>query len=460
MPKYQYDAVVIGSGQGGKPLALALAGAGWRTAVIERAHVGGTCVNVGCTPTKTMVASARAAWLARRASDYGVKAGDVTVDLAEVRRRKQGVVEDFRNGGRNALEKAENLELIFGEAAFSGPDSVSVRLNEGGTHDLSAPKIFINTGCRPSQPAIEGIEKIEVLDSSSIMELDEIPGHLVIIGGGYIGLEFGQMFQRFGSKVTVVQRGGQLLGREDLDIADEVLKIMLEDGIDVLLDSTPVRVDREGSGAIRLAVKTPEGERVIQGTHLLAAAGRAPNTEALDLKAAGVETDRHGYIRTSEKLETNVTGIYALGDVKGGPQFTHISYDDFRIIKANLLEGENRSIVDRYVPYTVYIDPQLGRVGMSESEAKEQGIEVRIASMPMTHVARAIEMGETRGFMKAVIDAKTDRILGCAVLGIEGGEIMSMIQIAMMGGLTYTALRDGTFAHPALAESLNNLMNI
>ncbi|QQS47731.1 MAG: mercuric reductase [Acidobacteriota bacterium] len=457
MQENKYDAVVIGSGQGGKPLALALAGAGWKTAVIERAHVGGTCVNVGCTPTKTMVASARAAWLARRASDYGVKAGDVTVDLAEVRRRKQGVVEDFRNGGRNALEKAENLELIFAEAAFTGPDSII--LNGAGERELKAGKIFINTGCRPARPSIEGLDRIDVLDSSSIMELDAAPGHLIIIGGGYIGLEFGQMFRRFGSKVTVVQRGGQLLGREDQDVADAVLEIMLEDGIDVLLDSTPVRVDREGSGAIRLAVRTPEGKKTVQGTHLLTAAGRVPNTEALDLKAAGVETDRHGFIRTNERLETNVTGIYALGDVKGGPQFTHISYDDFRIIRSNLLDGANKTVTGRYVPYTVYIDPQLGRVGMSESEAREQGIEVRIASMPMAWVARAIEMGETRGFMKAVIDAKTDRILGCAVLGVEGGEIMSMIQIAMMGGLTYTVLRDGTFAHPALAESLNNLFN-
>lgn len=459
MPDKKLDAIVIGTGQGGKPLALALAGAGWKTAVIERSDVGGTCVNVGCTPTKTMVASARAAYLARRSSDFGVHTGEVSVNLAEVRRRKQSVVDDFRSGGQSALEKAENIELIFGEASFSGPNKIVVGLNDGGTRELSAQKIFINTGCRPTQPTIDGIEKVDVLDSTSIMELDELPEHLLIIGGGYIGLEFGQMFRRFGSKVTVIQRGSQLLGREDQDIADEVLKIMLEDGIDVLLDSTPVRIDREGDGSVRLAVATREGEKTLMGTHLLAAAGRAPNTEALKLPVAGIGTDRNGFIRTNDRLETNVPGIYALGDVKGGPQFTHISYDDFRILRTNLLEGGDRTIANRFVPYTVYIDPQLGRVGMSEDEAREKGIDIKIAKMPMAWVARAIEMSETRGFMKAVIDAKTDRILGCAILGVEGGEIMSMIQIAMMGGLPYTALRDATFAHPALAESLNNLMN-
>jgi len=292
------------------------------------------------------------------------------------------------------------------------------------------------------------------------MELDQVPEHLMIIGGGYIGLEFGQMFRRFGSAVTVIQRGGRLLGREDQDVADAMLEILREDGIDVLLDSTPVRVERSVGGPIRLSIATSEGEKILTGSHLLLAAGRTPNTEALDLPAAGIETDSHGFIRTGDRLETSAEGIYALGDVKGGPQFTHISYDDFRIIRANLLEGGDRTTRNRFVPYTVYTDPQLGRVGMTEAEAREQGIEIKVAKMPMSWVARAIEMGETRGFMKAVIDARTDRILGCAVLGIEGGEIMSMMQIAMMGSLPYTALRDGTFAHPALAESLNNLLNL
>lgn len=455
-----FDAIVIGTGQGGKPLAVALAAAGWKTAIVERLHVGGTCVNVGCTPTKTMVAAARVAYLARRSADYGVHSGDITVNLAEVRQRKQSVVDDFRKGGQRAIERTEHLELIFGEASFTSANSVAVKLNDGGTRELSAPKIFINVGCRPADPSVEGSERVSILDSSSIMELDELPEHLIVLGGGYIGLEFGQMFRRFGSRATIVQRAAQLLGREDQDVAEAVAKILREDGIEVLLNTKATKVDSDDKGQIHLTVKSPEGERTIIGSHLLAAAGRTPNSDALNLAAAGVETDKAGFIKTNSKLETNVAGVYALGDVKGGPQFTHISYDDYRIIKTNLIEGGNATINDRLVPYTVFIDPQLARVGLSESEAKAKGLNVKIAKMPMAYVARAIEMSETRGFMKAVIDADTNQILGFTALGIEGGEIMSMVEIAMMGKLPYTALRDAIFAHPTLAESLNNLLNI
>ncbi len=459
-----YDAIVIGTGQGGKPLAVALAKAGWKTAVIERLHIGGTCINVGCTPTKTMVASARVAYLVRRAADYGVHTDKITVNLAEVRHRKQSVVDDFRGGSQRSIEQTENLELIFGEASFTGANAIAVKLNNGEMRQLAAPKIFINVGCRPAAPALEGIGKISVLDSTSIMELDELPEHLLVLGGGYIGLEFGQMFRRFGSRVTIVQRGNQLLGREDQDVADEVAKILREDGLEVLLNTAAVRVDRGNDGQILLTVKTADGERTLTGSHLLAAAGRMPNSDSLNLSAAGIETDKQGFIKTNDRLETNVAGVYVLGDVKGGPQFTHISYDDFRIIRTNLIEavGSERqtTINDRFVPYTVYIDPQLGRVGLSEDDAKVKGLNVKVAKMPMSYVARAIEMNETRGLMKVVIDAETNQILGCAILGIEGGEIMSMIQIAMMGKLPYTALKDATFAHPTLAESLNNLLNL
>jgi pyruvate/2-oxoglutarate dehydrogenase complex dihydrolipoamide dehydrogenase (E3) component len=287
-----------------------------------------------------------------------------------------------------------------------------------------------------------------------------LPEHLLVLGGGYIGLEFGQMFRRFGSQVTIVQRAAQLLGREDQDVADEVTKIMREDGLEVLLNTEATSVARSNDGKLALTVRTPEGERVLTGSHLLAAAGRTPNTEALNLAAAGVATDKHGFIKTDERLETNVEGIYALGDVKGGPQFTHISYDDYRIIRTNLLQGGETSTKDRLVPYTVYIDPQLGRVGLSESEARAQGRNIRVAKMPMSYVARALEMDESRGFMKAVIDAETQQILGCAILGVEGGELMSMIQIAMLGQTPYPVLKDAIFAHPTLAESLNNLLNI
>jgi pyruvate/2-oxoglutarate dehydrogenase complex dihydrolipoamide dehydrogenase (E3) component len=455
-----YDAIVIGTGQGGKPLSMALANAGWKTAVIERLHVGGTCVNVGCTPTKTMVASARVAYLARRAADYGVHAGAVTVNLAEVRDRKQSIVDSFRSGGQRAIERTENLDLLFGEASFTTPNSIAVKMNGGETRHLTAGKIFINTGGRPADPGVEGLDQISVLDSSSIMELDELPEHLLVLGGGYIGLEFGQMFRRFGSVVTIAQRAPQLLGREDQDVADEVAKIMREDGIEVLLNTEAVRARRGDDGRIHLTVKAPDGERTLVGSHLLAAAGRVPNTDALNLAAAGIETDKNGFIKANERLETNAPGVYALGDVKGGPQFTHISYDDYRIIRTNLIEGGDTTINGRFVPYTVFIDPQLGRVGLSEAEARAKGLNIKVARMPMSYVARALEMSESRGFMKAVIDADSGQILGCAILGVEGGEIMAMIQIAMMGKLPYTALKDAIFAHPTLAESLNNLLNI
>lgn len=455
-----FDAIVIGTGQGGKPLAVALAAAGWKTAVIERLHVGGTCVNVGCTPTKTMVAAARVAYLARRSANYGVHSGDISVNLAEIRSRKQSVVNDFRNGGQRALERTENLELIFGEASFTDANSVTVKLNDGGTRQLTAPKIFINVGCRPADSGIASSEQVPILDSSSIMELDELPEHLIVLGGGYIGLEFGQMFRRFGSRVTIVQRAAQLLGREDQDVADAVAKILREDGVEVLLNSAATKVDQGNAGQIHLTVKTPEGESTIIGSHLLAAAGRTPNSDSLNLVAAGIETDKAGFIKTNSKLETNVAGVYALGDVKGGPQFTHISYDDYRVIKTNLIESGDATINDRLVPYTVFIDPQLARVGLSESEARAKGLNIKVAKMPMAYVARAIEMSETRGFMKAVIDADSNQILGFTVLGIEGGEIMSMMEIAMMGKLSYTALRDAIFAHPTLAESLNNLLSV
>lgn len=453
-----YDAIVVGAGQAGGPLSTALAAAGWKTALIEREHVGGTCVNEGCTPTKTMVASARVAYLARRAADYGVRTGDITVDMIKLRQRKRDIVNSFRDGSESRIVKQGGLDLLMGEAAFVGPKTVEVRLNSGGQRTLTAPEIFINTGDRPSMPPIDGIDSMPVLDSTSIMELDVVPEHLIVLGGGYVGLEFGQMFRRFGSKVTIVQRGKQLLGREDADVAGEVAKILREDGIEVLLAAEAKGVGPGKNGSIEVVVSVADGERTLAGSHLLAAAGRVPNTDKLNLAAAGVQMDEQGYIQVNERLETNVPGIYALGDVKGGPAFTHISYDDFRVIRTNLLEGGDAT-TNRLVPYTVYIDPQLGRVGLSEAEAKAQGKQVRIAKMSMDNVARALEVDESRGFMKALVDAKTGQILGCAVLGLEGGELMSMLEIAIMGKLPYTVLKDAIFAHPTLAESLNNLFS-
>ena len=451
-----YDAIIIGAGQAGVPLSRALAGAGWKTAIIERTHVGGTCINEGCTPTKTMVASARVAHLARRGADYGVRTGEITVDLAKVRERKRNIVNDFRSGGEKRLQTTKGLDLLMGEARFSGPKTVEVYMADE-TRTLTAEHIFINVGARPSVPKFEGMDCVSVLNSTTIMELDTIPEHLIIIGGGYIGLEFGQMFRRFGSKVTIIQRGERLLGREDDDVADEVAKILREDGINILLKATPISVEQPATGVINLTVKTDEGQRVIKGTHLLGAVGRDANTDRLNLAAAGVTTDKRGMIPVNERLETNVAGIYALGDVNGGPAFTHISYDDFRIIRTNLLEKGQATTTNRDIPYTVFIDPQLGRIGMTEAEARAQGRRIRVAKMPMNYVARALEVDETRGFMKAIVDADSSQILGAAILGIEGGEIMSMLQIAMMGKLPFETLREATFAHPTLAESLNNL---
>ena len=452
----QYDAIIIGSGQGGGPLSTALVGAGRKTALIERVHVGGTCINEGCTPTKTMVASARVAYLDARSTDYGVDTGPESVDMVKVRQRKRDIVEKFRSESERHIRDG-GVDLIMGEACFTGPKSLEVRLNEGGELQLSAETIVIDTGTRPAIPPLDGLDSVSFLDSTSIMELDEVPEHLLVLGGGYVGLEFGQMFRRFGSQVTIVQRGPQLLAREDADVAARVAEIMREDGIEVLLECSARMVERGQDGAIRLAVHTPEGVRVLTGSHLLAAAGRAPNTESLNLVVARVQCDARGYVKVNERLETSVPGIYALGDVAGSPAFTHISYDDFRILRANLLEGGSRTTTDRLVPYTVFIDPQLGRVGLTEEEARFHSRNIRVAKIPMSRVARALEVDEPRGMVKAVVDADSGQILGAAVLGIEGGEIMAMLEIAMLGKVPYTVLREGIFAHPTLAELLNTL---
>ena len=451
-----YDANIVGAGQAGTPLSFALAEAGLKTALVERGHVGGTCINTGCTPTKTMVASARIANLARQASEFGVHCEGVRVDMAQIHRRKQAVVESFRVGVERRLGAAKNVEFIAGEARFAGPKVVTVRLAPGGTQTLTADKIFINTGARPARPGIVGLDSVTALDSTSIMELEELPEHLLVLGGGYVGLEFGQMFRRFGSAVTLVHHGGQLMGREDPDVADEVCKVLRADGIEILLETEAAGVRADASG-VALDLRGPAGPKTVAGSHLLVATGRVPNTEHLNLAAAGVRVDARGFIPVDDRLETNVAGIYALGDVNGGPAFTHISYDDYRIVRDNLLHGGQSSTSGRLVPYAVYIDPQLGRVGLTERETRALGRPVRVAKIPMTSVARALETAESRGFIKVVIDAQTRQILGAAVLAVEGGEIMSMLQIAMMGKLPYTVLEEAVFAHPSFAEGLNTL---
>ncbi|HEY6373959.1 MAG TPA: mercuric reductase, partial [Edaphobacter sp.] len=421
-------------------------------------NVGGTCINTGCTPTKTMVASAEVAYLARRGKDYGVRTGEISIDLSVVRERKRKIVKQWRDGSENGLKKAKLVELIRGEASFLGPKQIQIRLNEGGERTLTADWIFINTGLSTTKPPLEGLDTVPWLDNASIMELDTVPEHLIVLGGGYVGLEFAQMFQRFGSHVTVIQRDHQLLPAEDADVAEEIAKFLREDGMDIFLNASAERVSSTGN-VLTLTINHDGATKTIEGTHLLIATGRHPNTADLNLSATGIATDPHGFIPVNDKLETTVPGIYAIGDVKGGPAFTHVSYDDFRILRDNLLQGGNASIANRIFPYCVFLDPQLGRIGLSEKEATKQGKKVRIARIPMTSVARAVETDRSRGFMKALVDPETDQILGAAILGEEGGELMAMIQIAMMGKLKYTVLREADLAHPTLAESLNTLFS-
>lgn len=451
------DGIIIGTGQAGKPLAGALAEAGWKMAIIEKGRVGGTCVVEGCTPTKTMVASARVAYLARRAADYGVETGPVSVDMEVVRKRKRDIVDSWSAGSQNGMERHETMELIFGVARFTGAHEVTVDLRDGGSRVLAAENIFINAGTRTTIPSIPGLDSVDYLDSKSIMELGETPEHLIVLGGGYIGLEFGQMFRRFGAAVTIVEMNARLLAREDEDVSDGLAEILRGEGLDLLLGSRADAVRRGSSGGVELDVTTPEGSRTLSGSHLLVAIGRKPNTDLLDAENAGLDVSERGFVTVNDRLETNIPGVYALGDINGGPPFTHISYDDYRVVKENLLGNGDASRAGRLVPYTLFTDPELGRVGLTEREALEQGRRIRVGRLPMSRVARAIEADETRGFMKAVVDADTDQILGAAVLGVQGGEIATVLQMAMMGGVPYTVIRDGVVSHPTLSESLNNL---
>jgi pyruvate/2-oxoglutarate dehydrogenase complex dihydrolipoamide dehydrogenase (E3) component len=453
----QYDVIIIGSGQAGSPLARKMAKAGKKTAIIEKRLVGGTCVNDGCTPTKTMVASARAAYLAGRCNNLGIHIDGYSVDLPQIKKRKEAIVAHSREGNQKSLEEDENIDLIFGEASFTGPKSVSIKLNDGGTEEIKADQIFINVGTQIIIPDIEGLKDIDYLTSTSILELETIPQHILVLGGNYIGLEFSQMFRRFGSQITLLERGPRIMSREDDDIAHELTGILAEEGIAIHSNAQATKFEKDNNGNILVTVDLNGRTEQLECSHVLIAIGREPQSKALNLAAAGVETDDKGYIKVDGKLQTNVPGIYALGDVKGGPQFTHIAYNDFTIVWRNLLQGQDLTTEGRPTPYTMFTDPQLGRVGISEAEAKKQGINYKVAMLKMDSVARAVEVGETRGMMKAIVNADTKEILGVAIMAEEGGEIMSVMQMAMMGGITYDRIRYCVFAHPTYSESLNNL---
>jgi len=448
----KYDAIVIGSGQGGNPLAYRLADLGWTVALVEKSNLGGTCINTGCTPTKTMVHRAQVAHYARNAARWGVQAAAVGVDMAKIVAQKDQVVLSFRDNQQKNVEKRKNLHLHRGTAHFLSPHQVQVAEDV-----LESPKIFVDTGARPHIPDIPGLNSVDYLTNASIMELTDVPKRLLILGGGYIGLEFGQMFRRFGSSVTVIHNQAQILPREDQDVATELQKALEADGLQFLVNARTLKVEKDRDEII-LALDGPDGTRVVRGTHLLAATGRTPNTSDLDLPKAGVETDERGFIHVNSRLETTVPGIWALGDVKGGPAFTHISYNDFQIIYGNLVEGRNLSIENRIVPYCVFTDPQLGGVGMTEKEARAKGYKLKIGKIPMTSVARAIERDETAGLMKIIVNAEDDRILGASILASEGGELVQILSTLMLAGLPYTLLKGAVYIHPTLAEGFFALM--
>ncbi len=455
-----YDAIIIGSGQAGNPLAVKFAVTGKKVALVERESIGGSCVNVGCSPTKTLEASGRVAQLVRRAADYGIDIqGPFSVNMEKVRQRKRNIVQMFSNGDKSKLER-KGVRIIWGEARFAGPKELTVALKDGGTGNIRGDLVFIDTGTRPAVPQIEGLSACRVLTNENIMELDVVPEHLMVIGGGYVGVEFGRMFNRFGSEVTIIHRNRHVLSREDSDLAEAIQDIFREDGIRIILEADTHRAVQDPDGTIHLTLTCRAGRETISGSHLLVAAGRTPNSDMLDLQAAGVETDAQGYIIVDPHLRTTGEGIYALGDIKGGPAFTHISYDDYRVVRNNLFDGGVASIEGRILPYAVFIDPQLGRIGFSEREAEAQGLRFETVKMPMAHVARALEVDETRGFMKALIEKDSGRILGFACLGMEGGELMAVVQTAMAGGLTWRDLKNMIYAHPTLAESLNNLFSL
>jgi pyruvate/2-oxoglutarate dehydrogenase complex dihydrolipoamide dehydrogenase (E3) component len=448
----KYDAIVIGSGQGGNPLSYALAEHGWTVALVEKSHLGGTCINTGCTPTKTMIASAQVAHYARNAARWGVRTGRVEVNLSFVVDRKNAVVQRFRGNQESNVAGHPSLRLYRSHARFLSAHQVQV-----DDEVLQSERIFIDTGTRPHPPKLSGLDTIDYLTNESLMEIREVPEHLLILGGGYIGLEFGQMFRRFGSLVTIVHRGSQILSQEDEDVARELQKALENEGIVFRLNSNSVQVEKRAR-QIALTLEVAGHSETITGSHLLAATGRRPNTDNLGLDKAGVELDGRGYIKVNSRLETGVAGIWALGDVKGGPAFTHISYNDYQIIFGNLVEQKNLSIANRYVPYALFTDPQLGRVGMTEKDARASGQKLKIGAFAMSRVARAIERDETAGLMKLIVNAETDRILGAAILSSEGGEIVQILGALMLAGAPYTVLKGAVYIHPTLAEGFFGLM--
>ncbi|NSL87399.1 mercuric reductase [Chitinophaga sp. Mgbs1] len=452
----KFDAIIIGSGQGGTPLAKKLAHKGWKTALIEQRWPGGTCINDGCTPTKAMIACAKVAHIMSQSKSWGIVSKGYSVDLPAIVSRKNDIVEQFRNGVSKGLEKTAGLTFIHGSAAFSAHKTVTIQLHDGGEQTITADQIFINTGATPVIPDIPGLEEVPYLTSATLLDEVVIPPELIILGGSYIALEMGQLYQRLGSHVTIIEKSPQLVSREDPDVAAVIRKVLEEEDIRVYTSAAADKISHTPDGLL-LHITAGSNRVTLTGTHILLATGRAPQTHSLQPAKTGVTLDEKGFVQVNEHLETTCPGIFAIGDVKPGPAFTHISYNDHLIIYKNLFEEAAITTKDRQVPYCMFTDPQLGRIGLSETEARRQGIPVKVACLSMDKVARAIETGETQGFMKAVVHEHTGQILGAAIIGTQGGEIMSVLQMAMAGGITAPQLRDMIFAHPLYAESLNNL---
>lgn len=449
-----YDIAVIGGGKAGKTLAMDMAQSGRKTILIERSMIGGSCINVACIPSKTMFRSAKLAQLMREAEAFGFSNVTFNPSMEKIRARKRSIVDAMRNANLAKFQES-GLTLLMGEAQFVGQKELSVKTDKR-IEKLSADKIFINTGTRPLMPNIPGLNECQPLSSESIMELDRLPEHLLVYGSGYIGIEFAQMFRRFGSRVTVISRSSQILNQEDADISNEILEILKAEGIEFRLSTEIKGAKRINPNKIEFDVRSQGGNQKISGTDILIAVGRVPNTERLNLNAAGIQTNERGFIKVNEKLETTIRGIWALGDVNGGPQFTHVSLDDYRIVSANL-RGGSRTVRDRLIPYTVFIDPELGRVGLTERDALKAGHDILVAKLPFAAIAGARTRGEIKGMMKAIIDNRNSKILGVAVLGAEGGELMAVAQMAIKAGMPYTALRDAIWAHPTMAEGFNQL---
>jgi pyruvate/2-oxoglutarate dehydrogenase complex dihydrolipoamide dehydrogenase (E3) component len=448
------DAIVIGAGQGGKPLALAFAKLGWTVVYIERKWLGGTCINTGCTPTKTMVMSAQVAHYAREAARWGVKSSNVGVDMPAVIKRKTDIVMKYRTGNENKVENAgPNLHFVHAHATFVGPHQV-----EAGGEIFESEKIFIDTGTRPAIPKIDGIDSVPYFNNETLMEYESLPEHLIVLGGGYIGMEFGQMYRRFGSKVTIIQRGPQILGEEDADIATALQKALESEGMVFRLGATATRAAKRGDG-IDLTVTTNGKEEVVSGSHLLCATGRTPNTDGMGIEKAGIALDSRGYVKVNGRMETNVPGVWALGDVKGGPAFTHISYNDYQILYANIIDGKDCTIINRFLPYAVFTDPELGRVGITEKQARASGKKFKMGTYAIENVSRAVERGETAGLMKIIVDAKSDCVLGAAILGVSGGEIVQMLGTLILAGSPYTTLKEVVYIHPTMAEGFWSLLD-